>query len=111
MLFYRLCQKNKTNNKQTIKQQQKSTKHWHAFERLRIDLIQTEHNDKCCCTLHFDTSLTDIDRDSRSKGWQGSKSFSTNHPTKYSLDLNGIWYTVYTCWCDDPQTHFISSIQ
>ena len=28
----------------------------------------------------------------------------------FFIDLGGIWYTLQTCWCDKPDTHFISSI-
>ena len=36
------------------------------------------------------------------------KNSSTNYLTKFSMDLNGIWHTVETCWCDETHTHFIS---
>ena len=37
--------------------------------------------------------------------------FCTNYLKKFSIDLNRIWHTVVICWCDEPYTHFISSIQ
>ena len=40
-----------------------------------------------------------------------SKKFSTNILTKFSIDFDGLWYTAETCWCDEPHTHFIWSIQ
>ena len=39
-----------------------------------------------------------------------SKNCCANYLTKFSVDMNGIWYTVQTCWCHEPHTHFISSI-
>ena len=42
--------------------------------------------------------------------WE-SKHFHANYLTKFSIDLDGIFYTVETRRCDEPHTHFISSIQ
>ena len=30
--------------------------------------------------------------------------------TKFSIDLNGIWSTDETCWCDELHTHFVHSL-
>ena len=40
-----------------------------------------------------------------------SKHFYGKYLTKVSISLKGIWYTVETCWCNEPHIHFISSIQ
>ena len=37
--------------------------------------------------------------------------FYTNYLTKFSTDLNGILCTLEICLCDEPHTHFVSSIQ
>ena len=63
------------------------------------------------CTVHFDTSLIDIDLDSRSQKCEKAKQLLTNYPTKFLINLNGIWYTVETCWCDEPHTQFITSFE
>ena len=31
--------------------------------------------------------------------------------SQFLIDLDGGWYTVETCFCDEPYTHFISSVQ
>ena len=41
------------------------------------------------------------------------KNFCASYLTKFSIGLSGIWYSVETCWSDEPHTHhpcFISSI-
>ena len=43
-------------------------------------------------------------------GVRESKIVWANYLRKFSIDSNGIWYTVETCWCDGPHTHFIQSI-
>ena len=35
----------------------------------------------------------------------------TNYLTKFVINLNWIWFTIETCWCDQLHTHFILSIQ
>ena len=40
-----------------------------------------------------------------------SKNLCTNYLTKFSNDLDGIWYTVETCSCLNPIVIFVSSIQ
>ena len=39
-----------------------------------------------------------------------SKNLCTKYLTKFSVDLNGILYTVETFWCDEPHTHFIIQV-
>ena len=78
-----------------------------------MDLIQTWCDNRYYWTLYFDISLVDIDFDSRSfkvtEVWE-SKNFCTSFLTKFSVDLNGIWFTDVT-WCDEPHLDFIVSIQ
>ena len=38
-----------------------------------MDLIQTWYDDRYYCTLHFDSSLIDLDHDSRSQGYEKAK--------------------------------------
>ena len=38
---------------------------------------------------------------------QESKNFCPNYLTKFAIDLNGIWYTVETCWCCEVHTYFV----
>ena len=38
------------------------------------------------------------------------KNFCASYLTKLSTDLDWIWYTVGTCWCDQPRTQCILSI-
>ena len=40
-----------------------------------------------------------------------SKSVWANYLTKFTIKLDRIWYAVETCWCDQPHSHFISSVQ
>ena len=75
-----------------------------------MDLIQTLYDDECYCTVHFDTSLIELDLDSRSQECKKTKQNETkkvcaNYLTKFSLDLNGIWSTRETCWCDELHIH------
>ena len=65
------------------------------------------YDDRYFQTPHFDTSLIDFDLDSRS---QECKKAKTSVPIIW-IDLDGIWYTIELCCCDEPQTHFISSVQ
>ena len=39
---------------------------------------------------------------------QESKNVCANYLTKFSIDLNGTWYTVETCWCNDPHAYSFS---
>ena len=61
--------------------------------------------DRYYCTLYIDTSLTDLDLDSRSQNVKLLCQLS-----QFSTDLNEIWCTIETCWCDKPHTQFILSI-
>ena len=93
----------------------------HAFRRLWMDLIQTRYDNRYYCTLHFDTGLIDLVLQ-RSQGCAKAKpyapvisqsmqsilmefgivfTFCTSYFTKFSIDLNGIWYTVQTSWWDE----------
>ena len=38
-----------------------------------------------------------------------SKNIFTNYITRVSVNLDGIWYAVETCWSYEPHTHFMSS--
>ena len=44
-------------------------------------------------------------------GVRDSKTFCSSYFTHHSIDLDWFWYTVETCLCDEPHTHFISSHQ
>ena len=47
---------------------------WHAFGYLCINLAQTWYDDRYYCTLRFDTSLSDLDLNSRSQECEQVKS-------------------------------------
>ena len=86
----------------------------HAFWCLWINLVQTwyDHNDdRYYWTLQFDTSLLDLDLDSKVTGMQESKHFCAKYLTKYSINWDRIWYTVETFWCDKSYIDVILSIQ
>ena len=36
-----------------------------------------------------------------------SKNFCSNYLTNFSINLDGIWYAVETCWADESHSHFI----
>ena len=57
--------------------------------------------------VHFYTSLIDLDLDSRSQECKKAKNFCFSYLTVFSINLDGICYTVKTCWCDELHTHFI----
>ena len=75
-----------------------------------MDLIEIWYDDTYYCTLHFETSLIDLDPDSWS---QECKKAKTSVPiiSQFSINLNGLWYTIQTCWCEEPHNHFILNIQ
>ena len=61
-----------------------------------MDLIQT-WCDRYYCTLHFDASL--ILTLTLIQGHRNVKkqNFCANYLTKFSIDVNGILYTIETC--------------
>ena len=62
-----------------------------------------------CFAYKFDSSLVDLDH-SKSQECRKAKTAAPNISQKFSVDLDGMWYTVETYWCGEPLTHFISSI-
>ena len=40
----------------------------------------------------------------------GKQNLCARYATKLSISMNGIYCTVETCSCDEPDTHFITSI-
>ena len=62
-------------------------------------------DDRYCCALHVDTSLTDLDLDSISQGCDKAKISAPINLTKFSIDLNGRWFADETCLCDETLTH------
>ena len=44
-------------------------------------------------------------------GVRESKNFCANYLSKFLIDLNWIWYTIETCWCDEPHIHSMLSIE
>ena len=44
-------------------------------------------------------------------GVQKSNTFCANYHTEFSIDLKRIWNSVDTCWCIEPHTHVISSVE
>ena len=50
-----------------------------------MDLIETWYVDRCYCTLQFNTSLTDIDLDQKSQGWQKAKTFAKNISQNFQM--------------------------
>ena len=73
------------------------------FGHLQINLIQTGYDDRYFSILHFDTSLIDLELDSRSQECKKAKS-SAPIISKSVIDLRSIWYTGETCWYDEPHT-------
>ena len=69
-----------------------------------MDFFPIWCDNRCYCTLHFDTNLIDLDVDSRS---QQCKKTKTSAPTipQFSIDFSGMWYTVETCWCGEAHSH------
>ena len=65
---------------------------------LRINLLQTWYDDRYYRTLHLDTSLIDLDRDSRSQECKKAKSSAAIISQNFRTILDGIWYTVVTRW-------------
>ena len=59
-----------------------------------MDLLQIWYNDRYCCILHFGTSLIVFDLDSRSQECEKVKKNSAPIISQFSIDLNGIWFTV-----------------
>ena len=64
-----------------------------------ISFLQTWNDDRYYWTLIFDTSLIDLGLDSRSQECKKEKS-SVAVISKFSINLEGMWYAVDTCWCD-----------
>ena len=60
-----------------------------------MNLVHTSY-ESSYYTLHFDTSLIDVDLE---------KILCANYLTEFTIDLNGIWHTLETCWCDEPHSH------
>ena len=70
----------------------------HAFGCLQMELIQTWHDDRYYCTLHFDTSLTYLELDSRSQV-QESKIFCDNYLQVFNrFEWNLIYYWELLVW-------------
>ena len=63
-------------------------------------LIQTLSDDEYYFTLHFDTSLIDVYFESRSQECEKAKTSVPIISQSFELILNGIWYTIETCWCE-----------
>ena len=47
--------------------------------------------------VHYISSLIDLDLDSRSQECEKAKTSCANYLTKFSIDLNGMWYSVEAC--------------
>ena len=60
---------------------------WNAFEYLRINFIQTWYDGRYYCTVQFDTSLFDLDFDSRS---QENEKAKTSAPV-ISQSFQSVW--------------------
>ena len=69
---------------------------WHALWCLWIDLVQTWYGDKYYWALHFASSLTDLDSDSR----QLLRQLSHKVSNLYGCDVICCW----TWWLDEPHT-------
>ena len=69
------------------------------------------YNDRYHWTARFDISLCDLDSDSRSQECEKTKTSTAI----VSKSFESIWMELGllsgTSWCDEPHTHFISSIQ
>ena len=50
---------------------------WPTFRLLLMDLNQNRYHSRCFCSLHFDTSLIDLDLDSRSQKRDKAKTFAS----------------------------------
>ena len=66
-----------------------------------MDLIQTWHDNRHYCTLHF-ARLTDFDL--RSQEWKKGKLHTLIISQSFQLILSVIWCTIETCWFDEPHT-------
>ena len=84
----------------------KKLKRWLAFGHLWIDLIQNWFGDRYYYILHVGASIIDLDLDARLQKCKRVKNFCSNYLTRFSFNLNGIWFTVEACWHDEHQTHY-----
>ena len=81
-----------------ILSQKKTLQRRHAFGRLGIDLIQTWYDNRYNCTLHFYTSLTDPDLESRS---QECEKAQTSAKRKSWFVLRQLQIDFFQTWHDD----------
>ena len=81
------------------KREIKKLKGWLAWGCLQISLIQIWYDDRYCFVIYILilvwSTLTLI------QGHSSATMFFANY-----FFFNGIWYSVETCWCDEPNTHF-----
>ena len=78
-----------------------------------MDLIQTWFNDRYNCTLHFDTNVIDLDRDSRSRECEKAKACAPIISQSFqSIWMEfGILLRLVGVMIDEPHTRFISCVQ
>ena len=55
--------------------------------------------------LHFDSSYSDLDLDSRPQGCENQKLLVSVISQSSQSSLDEIWYAVETCWFDEPCAH------
>ena len=67
-----------------------------CIQMFRISFIQTWYDDRYYCTLHFDTSLTDLGLGSRSQECKKAKTSALSISPLF-INLNGILHAVETC--------------
>ena len=58
------------------------------------NLIKSWFDDRSYCTLYFDTSLIDLDLDSRSQGCEKANTSAPIISQRFLFDLNRSWFTV-----------------
>ena len=85
----------------------KKLKYWHAFQQLWTDLVQTYYDFRYCWSQHFATSQSDLDLHSRFIFVREQKLLC--YLTNFSVSLDGVWHSVWTCWSYEHHTHFMLS--
>ena len=83
-------------NKAVFLTASKKLEWWHVFGCFRTSLVQTLYDDREYWILRFNTSLIDLDLDSRS---QVCKKAKTSTPIQYAVE---------TCWSNKSHAHSIN---
>ena len=76
-----------------------------------MDLIQSWYDDRYSCTLHFDTSLIDLDFDSTSQECQKADISALIISQSFQFISMECRVLLRLCQCEERHTHFSLSIQ